>query len=55
MGVQKVKAFEPIFTDYVKLPGHVAAILAVMLILIIPTVLDLLNAALPYGLFPIVY
>ena len=50
---KKVKAFEPIFTDHAKLPGHVAAILAVMLILIIPTVLDLLNAALPYGLFPV--
>jgi glycopeptide antibiotics resistance protein len=50
---KKVKAFEPIFTDRAKTPGHVAAIITMMLILIVPTVLDLLNAALPYGLFPI--
>ena len=50
---KKVRAFEPIFTDHAKTPGHLAAILAMMLILIVPTALDLLNAALPCGLFPI--
>ena len=52
---KKVRLFEPIFTDHAKTPGHVAAILVMMLILIVPTALDLLNAALPYGLFPIAY
>ena len=51
--LKKVRLFEPIFTDHAKLPGHIAAILVMMLILIVPTALDLLNAALPYGLFPI--
>ena len=50
---KKVKAFEPILTDHAGMPGHIAAITAMMLILIVPTALDLLNAALPYGLFPI--
>lgn len=50
---KKVKAFEPIFTDHAKTPGHIAAIMTMMLILIVPTAIDLLNAALPYGLFPI--
>ena len=52
---KKVRAFEPIFTDHAKAPGHIAAILTMMLILIVPTALDLLNAALPCGLFPIAY
>ncbi|MBR4906828.1 MAG: hypothetical protein IKZ44_08210, partial [Clostridia bacterium] len=51
---KKMRVFEPIFTDHAKTPGHIAAILVMMLILIIPTALDLLNAALPYGLFPII-
>ena len=50
---KKVKAFEPILTDHAKTPGHVAALIAMMLILIVPTAVDLVNAALPYGLFPI--
>ena len=50
---KKDHVFEPIFTDHAKLPGHLAAIFTMMLILIVPTALDLLNAALPYGLFPI--
>ena len=50
---KKVRLFAPIFNDRAKLPGHIAAILMMMLILIVPTALDLLNAALPYGLFPI--
>ncbi len=49
----RVRFFEPIFTDHTKTPGHIAAILTMMLILIVPSALDLLNAALPYGLFPI--
>ena len=51
--LKKVKAFEPILTDHAKTPGHVAALIAMMLILIVPTAVDLVNAALPYGLFPI--
>ena len=50
---KKVKAFEPILTDHAKTPGHVAALIAMMLILIVPTAVDLVNASLPYGLFPI--
>lgn len=50
---KKVRLFDPIFTDHAKAPGHVAAVLTMVLILIVPTALDLLNAALPYGLFPI--
>lgn len=50
---KKVPAFKPIFTDHAKLPGHLSAILVMMLILIVPTVIDLINRALPYGLFPI--
>ncbi len=50
---KKIKAFEPIFTDHAKMPGHVAAIVVMMLILIVPTALDLINKALPYGLFPV--
>lgn len=51
--LKKVRLFEPIFTDHAKTPGHIAAVFTMMLILIVPSVLDLLNAALPYGLFPI--
>lgn len=51
----KVRSLKPIFTDHAKAPGHAAAVFAMMLILIVPTALDLLNAALPYGLFPIVH
>lgn len=50
---KRVKAFDPIFTDHAKTTGHVAAIITMMLILIVPSALDLLNAALPYGLFPV--
>jgi glycopeptide antibiotics resistance protein len=50
---KRVMAFDPIFTDHAKTPGHVAAIITMMLILIVPSALDLLNAALPYGLFPV--
>ena len=51
---KKVHAFEPIFTDRAKAFGHVAAIVVMLLILLVPSAVDLLNAALPYGLFPIV-
>ena len=50
---RKVKAFEPIFTDHAKLPGHLAAFAAMILILLVPTAVDLINAALPNGIFPI--
>ena len=50
---KKVRFFEPIFTDHAKTAGHLAAILVMLLILLIPTGIDLLNAALPYGLIPI--
>lgn len=50
---KKVHAFDPIFTDCAKTPGHIAAIFAMLLIVVVPTALDLINAALPYGLFPI--
>ncbi|MBR4905796.1 MAG: VanZ family protein, partial [Clostridia bacterium] len=33
---KKMRVFEPIFTDHAKTPGHIAAILVMMLILIIP-------------------
>lgn len=51
--LKKIRLFEPIFTDHAKMPGHVAAVLTMVLILLVPTALDLLNAALPCGLFPI--
>ncbi len=50
---KKVKVFSPVLTDHAKTPGHIAAILAMVLILLVPTVLDLVNAALPNGLIPI--
>lgn len=50
---RRVKAFLPVLTDHAKTPGHIAALLAMVLILLVPTVLDLVNAALPNGLFPI--
>lgn len=50
---RKVKAFEPIFTDHAKLPGHLAAVAAIILILLVPTAVDLINAALPNGIFSI--
>lgn len=49
----KKRVFEPIFTDRAKTAGHIAAIVAMVLILLVPTVLDLVNSALPCGLFPI--
>lgn len=53
MVFRRVKAFGPIFTDHARAFGHTAAIFVMMLILIVPTAIDLLNAALPYGLFPL--
>ena len=49
---KRVKAFDPIFEDRAKTPGHIAAIVTMVLILLVPTALDLLNAALPSGLLP---
>ena len=51
--LRKIRFFVPIFTDHAKTRGHFAAILTTLLVLIVPTALDLVNAALPYGLFPI--
>lgn len=50
---RKVKAFEPVFTDHAKLTGHLAAVAAMILILLMPTAVDLINAVLPNGIFPI--
>ena len=50
---KKARFFDPIFTDHAKTAGHIAAIAVMILILLVPSVLDLLNAALPCGLFPI--
>lgn len=51
--LKKVEPLKPIFSDSARLPGHFAAICTMALILVVPSALDLLNAALPYGLFPI--
>ena len=50
---KKARFTEPIFEDHAKTPGHIAAIAAMALILLVPTALDLINAALPGGLFPL--
>ena len=50
---RKVRFFDPIFTDHAKTAGHIAAIVAMLLILLVPTAIDLVNAVLPYGLIPI--
>ncbi len=49
----RTKFFSPIFTDHAKTAGHIAAIAVMVLILFVPSVIDLINAALPNGLFPI--
>ena len=49
----RFRFFQPIFTDRAKTAGHVAAIAAMVLILIVPTAIDLINASLPNGLIPI--
>ena len=49
----RMKFFSPIFTDRAKAPGHIAAIAVMVLILFVPSVIDLINDALPNGLFPI--
>ena len=49
----RFRLFQPIFTDRAKTPGHIAAIAVMALILFVPSVIDLINAALPNGLFPI--
>ena len=50
---RRVRAFGPLFNDHGKKFLHIAAIAAMALILIVPSVLDLVNAMLPRGLFPI--
>ena len=52
--LRRVKAFGPLFNDRAKAAGHFAAVAAMVLILLVPTVLDVINATLPYGLFPVV-
>ena len=49
----RFRFFQPIFTDRAKIAGHIAAIAAMVLILLVPTAIDLINAALPNGLIPI--
>lgn len=49
----RFRFFQPIFTDRAKTAGHVAAISAMVLILLVPTAIDLINASLPNGLIPI--
>ena len=48
-----VKFFRPLFDDHAKTAGHVAAVAVMVGILLVPTVLDVINATLPFGLFPI--
>ncbi len=50
---KRTRFFEPIFTDHAKTAGHIAAIVVMLLILLVPSVLDVINATLPCGLFPI--
>ena len=50
---RKVKAFAPVLEDHAKTPGHIAALVTMALILLVPTVLDVVNRLLPNGLFPI--
>jgi glycopeptide antibiotics resistance protein len=50
---RKVKAFDPVLSDHAKTPGHAAALVTMVLILLVPTVLDVVNKLLPNGLFPI--
>ena len=51
---RKLRFTEPIFEDHAKTAGHIGAIAAMVLLLLVPSVLDLINAALPNGLFPVV-
>ena len=50
---RRVRFFGPLFNDNNKKLEHAAAIAAMALTLLVPSVLDVVNAALPYGLFPI--
>lgn len=51
---RNVRFTELIFEDHAKTAGHIGAIAAMVLILLVPSVLDLINAALPNGLFPVI-
>ena len=53
-GLSRVKFFAPLFDDRAESAGHIAAIAVMTLILLVPSVLDVANATLPYGLFPTV-
>ncbi|MBQ4423140.1 MAG: VanZ family protein [Clostridia bacterium] len=50
---KKVKAFAPVLEDHAKTPGHIAALAAMALILLVPTALDVVNRLLPNGIFPV--
>ena len=50
---KKVKAFAPVLEDHAKTPGHIAALAAMALILLVPTALDVINRLLPNGIFPV--
>ena len=50
---RKFRVFEPIFEDHAKTPGHIAAAVAMGLILLVPTALDVVGKLLPNGLLPI--
>ncbi len=52
-GFRKVRFTGSIFEDNARTAGHIGAIAAMVLILLVPSVLDLINAALPGGLFPV--
>lgn len=51
--LKRVRFFGPLFSDSGRKFGHAVAIIAMILILAVPSVLDAINAALPNGLFPV--
>ena len=51
--LRRVRFLGPLFNDNGKKIEHAAAVAAMSLTLVVPSVLDLLNAALPNGLFPV--
>lgn len=46
---RRVKPFASLFEDHANVFGHAAAIAVMVLILLVPTMLDIINAALPYA------
>ena len=53
--LKRVRVFGPLFNDSTNDTGHYAAVSAMALIVLVPSILDIINATLPFGLFPIVY